>query len=72
MPYARIPSERLEDLPLFGIDLIVDEGEFAWYRGAKGRIRVEKASPIVYFEEIADAHQCGATALIIGGKGVGS
>jgi hypothetical protein len=68
MPYARIPPERLPDLPLFGIDFLLDDGQFAWYRGEKGRIRVEKASPIVFFEEAGDAHQCGATAIIIGGK----
>jgi hypothetical protein len=72
MPFARIPSERLPDLPLFGIDFILDDGKFAWYHGAKGRIRVEKASPIVYFEEASDAQQCGATAIIIGGKGSAS
>ncbi len=68
MPYARIPRERLADLSLFGIDFLLDEGTFAWYRGAKGRMRVEKDSPIVFFEDAGDAHQCGATAIIIGGK----
>jgi hypothetical protein len=67
MPWARIPPERLADLPLFGIDLIVDDGDFAWYRGAGGRLRIEKAAPKVFFEEVSDAHQCGATSIIIAG-----
>ena len=63
MPWARIPPEYLEHLPLFGIDFLSDDGDFAWYRGLKGRMHVEKASPRVFFEDISDAKQCGATAI---------
>jgi hypothetical protein len=65
MPWVEIPSERLEDLPLFGIDHLVDDGDFAWYRGARGRMRVYKARPRVFFEDLVDAHQCGATSILI-------
>ncbi|HVA13503.1 MAG TPA: hypothetical protein VNF99_09655 [Stellaceae bacterium] len=65
MPWVRIPPERLESLPLFGIDLVKDEGEFAWFRGSAGRMRVEKADPRVFVEDIADAIQIGATAILV-------
>ena len=69
MPWVILPPDRIADLPLFGIDLVVDQGEYAWYRGSRGRMRVEKAAPRVFFEEIVDAHQCGATAIVIDGEG---
>jgi len=61
MPWVKIPTDRLPHLPLFGIDLIADDGAFAWYRGAIGRMRVEKADPNVFVEDISDAIQLGAT-----------
>jgi len=65
MPWAKIPADQLEFLPLFGIDLIKDEGEFAWYRGPQGRMRVEKANPRVFFEDVCDAIQLGAKAIFV-------
>jgi len=65
MPWVRIPPEQLDHLRLFGIDLIKDEGAFAWYRGPQGRMRVEKADPRVFVEEIADAIQLGATSIFL-------
>lgn len=67
MPWVKIPPERLSNLPLFGIDMIKDEGDFAWYRGSAGRMRVEKADPRVYVEDITDAIQLGATAVLVTG-----
>jgi hypothetical protein len=55
MPWVRIPKERLNDLPLFGYDLIKDEGEFVWYTGPKGRMRIEKNNPRVFLEDVSDA-----------------
>lgn len=65
MPWVKIPPERLADLPLFGIDLISDQGDKLWYRGPNGRMLVEKKAPRVWFDDIGDAHQCGATAILI-------
>lgn len=65
MPWVRIPPERVKNLPLFDIDLIKDEGEFAWFRGPSGRMRVEKADPRVFVEDVADAIQLGATAVLV-------
>lgn len=65
MPWARIPPDKLINLPLFGIDVIVDEGDFLWLRGPSGRMRVSKKAPRVWFEEWSDAHQAGATAIKI-------
>ena len=64
MPWVRIPPERLEHVHLFGIDLIVDEGDFAWYRGSK-RMYVEKARPRIFVDDIADAIQLGASAIFV-------
>ena len=68
MPWVRLPTEKLEHLRLFGIDLIKDENGFAWYRGPVGRMRVEKADPRVFVEDIADAIQLGATAVLVSGS----
>lgn len=65
MPWASIPPERLPDLPLFGIDLIKDDERYPWYRGPKGRMRVDRRRPCIFFEDVTDAHQCGATAIMI-------
>jgi len=65
MPWASIPPERLADLSLFGIDLIVDHPRYPWYRGPVGRMRVDKERPRIFFEDASDAQQCGATAIMI-------
>lgn len=65
MPWARIPSDKLVHLPLFGIDIIADDGDYVWMRGPSGRMRVNKLLPRVYFESIEDAMQCGAVGIRI-------
>lgn len=65
MPWARIPADKLKHLPLFGIDVIQDDGDFVWMRGPSGRMRVNKKLPRVYFESISDAHQAGAVGIRI-------
>lgn len=64
MPWVRIPPEQLQHLSLFGIDFLKDDGGFAWYRGARGRMRVEKSDPRVFVEDEADALQLKATAIL--------
>jgi hypothetical protein len=66
MPWVTIPPDQLPNLPLFGIDLIKDDGLFAWYRGERGRMRVEKADPRVFVDDITDAIQLKATAILCG------
>ena len=68
MPWARIPADRLVHLPLFGIDVIQDDGDFVWMRGPSGRMRVNKKLPRVFFETIEDAHQAGAVGIRIGSE----
>lgn len=65
MPWARMPPDKLINLPLFGIDVIVDDGDFVWMRGPSGRMRVNKLFPRVWFEDVQDAHQAGAVAIQI-------
>jgi hypothetical protein len=65
LPWFKIPPDRLQHLTLFGIDFIKDDGDFAWYRGARGRMRVEKSDPRVFLEDPTDALQLGATALLV-------
>ena len=69
MPWVRIPPDRLPHLPLFGIDLIKDSGDFAWYSGARGRMLVEKSDPRIFVEDEADAIQLGATAIFLSSPG---
>lgn len=66
MVWARIPPDKLINLPLFGIDVIADEGDFVWMRGPAGRMCIDKRAPRVLFESVSDAHQAGATAIKIG------
>jgi hypothetical protein len=66
MPWARIPADRLIHLPLFGIDVIADDGDFVWMRGPSGRMRVNKMLPRIFFETIEDAYQAGAIDIRIG------
>lgn len=66
MPWARIPPDKLINLPLFGIDVVIPkDGDFFWVRGPKGRMRVRKSMPRVWFDSVEDAMQAGATALRI-------
>lgn len=65
MPWARIPPDKLINLPLFGIDVIQDDGDFVWMRGARGRMRIDKRNPRVWFESVSDAHQAGAASIRI-------
>lgn len=65
MPWARIPPDRLDLLPAFGIDVIKEEQDFVWFRGPSGRMRVSKKNPRVFFEDINDAIQAGAKAILI-------
>jgi hypothetical protein len=62
---GKIPPDQLPNLPLFGIDHLVDDGAFAWYRGERGRMRVEKADPRVFIEDVSDAIQLKAMAIFI-------
>lgn len=68
MPWARIPPDKLINLPLFGIDVIADDGDFVWMSGARGRMHVDKRAPKIFFEDISDAHQAGATSIMISGE----
>jgi hypothetical protein len=65
MPWARIPADKLINLPLFGIDVIADDGDYVWMRGPSGRMHVNKLLPRIYFESVDDAHQAGAVGIRI-------
>lgn len=64
MPWCELPPDRLVHLPMFGHDLLHDDGMFVWAHGPKGRTRIEKACPRVWFEDMADAVQAGAVAIL--------
>jgi hypothetical protein len=66
MVWARVPPDRLIHLPLFGIDVIGEDPvdlHKVWMRGPSGRMCVDKRTPRVWFESVADAHQAGAPAI---------
>lgn len=65
MPWIKIATDKLKHLSLFGIDFLKDDGLFAWYRGARGRMRIEKANPRVFVESEEDAIQLGAEAILV-------
>jgi hypothetical protein len=65
MPWVKIHPDMLEHLPMFGIDVIREDGQFCWYHGARGRMYVEKADPRVWVDDDVDALQLGATAILV-------
>jgi hypothetical protein len=66
MPWARIPPDKLINLPLFGIDVIHEEEDFVWMTGGPegGRQRIRKVAPRIWFDDLSDAQQAGATAIM--------
>jgi hypothetical protein len=64
MPWCEIPPEQLKHIGLFGYDIVVKEVDYVWAHGPKGRQRIERARPYVWFEDDADAMQLGAIAII--------
>lgn len=65
MPFCEIPADKLNNINLFGYDVISDNGgPFLWVHGPRGRLRVERSRPRLWFEDIADAMQIGAIAIL--------
>lgn len=67
MPYVRLPPDRLIHLPIFGIDVIKEDGEFVWMTGGPNGSRqaIWRHAPRVWFDDLNDAKQAGATAIMI-------
>ena len=65
MPWATIPSENLPYMALFGYDIVKDDGDYAWYNGPRGRARIQKDAPSFWFDDVVDAQQAGATAILV-------
>lgn len=65
MPWARIPPDKLIVLPMFNIHLIQEDGDYLWYEGPRGKMRVSKHVPRILFETTADAHQAGAVGILL-------
>lgn len=65
MPWARIPPDRLIVLPMFNIHLIQEDGAYLWYEGPRGKMRVCKHAPRIFFESKEDAHQAGAVGILL-------
>ena len=64
MPFFEIPPEKLEHLSLFGYDKIAEDENFAWYSSSKGRMRVDKKQPFVWLDDMGEAGQLGAIAIV--------
>lgn len=68
MPWARIPSDRLDTISAFGYNLEKTDGKFLWYRGPDGELYcVNKYAPRFLFESAGDAVQAGCTAIRLSG-----
>lgn len=66
MPWARIPCDKLINLPMFGIEVEKQDEDFIWFRGPEEKLQVVcKKAPRVWFESVTDAHQAGAVAIMI-------
>ena len=68
MPWFKIPEESLAHLGLFNYDKVQDLGDAAWYRGPYGRLYVEKSNAWILLEDINDAIQLKAEAVITPGR----
>lgn len=66
MPYCEVPIEALDRLTLFGFQVLEDDGDFMLVVGDKGRMIVDKSKPFLWFDDIEDAVQIGATAIVQG------
>ena len=64
MPFVEIPPEMLQHLSLFGSDLLHDDDQYAWYSSSRGRMRVDKSKPIVWVDDVEDAMQLKAVAVM--------
>ncbi|WP_031394108.1 hypothetical protein [Sphingomonas sp. STIS6.2] len=72
MPWVRLAPDRLFVLSLFNIELLHEEEHFLWYdMPGKGKMRVQKKSPRIWFESTADAHQAGGQGILLTGAGAG-
>jgi hypothetical protein len=64
MPWCQIPIEKLPNIKLFGYDILNEDDHFIWAHGPKGRTCIDKAKPVVWFEDVGDAAQAGASAIL--------
>ena len=66
MPYARIPPDKLDQLPLFGIEFLREDGNMLWFQGPGEMVQViSRLNPRVWFEDAGEAHQAGAMGILI-------
>lgn len=66
MPWAAIPPDRAKNIGMFGYNWVSDDGDdYAWYNGPFGLIRVYRPSPKFFFEDVTDAIQAGAEAILV-------
>lgn len=67
MPWVEIPPEQIDQLSLFGYELLKHKETGAWYRHAdKGRVFIRYARPVVWTEDMATAGQIGAINIFQG------
>lgn len=66
MPFCEIPKEKLEFISLFGFDIVGDNGDgFLAVKDSNNKLQiVDKEKPHLWFDDVTDAMQLGATALI--------
>lgn len=66
MPYARIPPDKLDQLPMFGIEFLREDGNILWFQGPGDVVQaVDRLNPRVWFEDAGEAHQAGAQGILI-------
>jgi len=68
MPWCQIPFEKIKQITLFGYDILNEDNEFIWVHGPLGRTCIDKAKPVVWFDDAGDAAQAGATAILQTGQ----
>ncbi len=66
MPYCEVPEENLAQLGLFGFLVLHETDTHIIVRDSRGESIVVKARPFLWFEEISEAHQMGARAIVTG------
>ena len=66
MPSVKIPPDALTRLKIFGYQKVGEDAVHIFYESQDSYVVVRKDDPWIWFEDINDAIQLGAEAIIVG------
>lgn len=66
MAFYRVSADRLQYVSVFGYKILHEDDNLMLLENHSGSILVDKNNPTLWFDEIEDAMQFGAAAIIPG------